>query len=74
VDWYNDHHQHFRVGFHTPANLHYGHAVGIAKERSLQPARKTPNTSAPPPTPKSSHSRVQRESTNPRKITEKLAA
>lgn len=22
------------IGFHTPANVHYGHSVGVAKERS----------------------------------------
>ena len=34
VDWYNHHHQHSGIGFHTPANVHYGHAASIAKERS----------------------------------------
>ena len=34
VDWYNHDHQHSGIGFHTPANVHYGHAAGIAKERS----------------------------------------
>jgi putative transposase len=34
VDWYNHHHQHSGIGFHTPANVHYGHAAGVAKERS----------------------------------------
>jgi putative transposase len=34
VDWYNHHHQHSGIGFHTPANVHYGHAAGIARERS----------------------------------------
>jgi putative transposase len=32
VDWYN--HQHSGIGFHTPANVHYGHASTVAKERS----------------------------------------
>jgi len=31
VDWYNHHHQHSSIGFHTPANIHYGHAPGIAR-------------------------------------------
>jgi putative transposase len=41
VDWYNHHHQHSGIGFHTPANVHYGHAAGVARERSatLAPAR-----------------------------------
>lgn len=34
VDWYNHHHQHSGIGFHTPANVHFGHAHGVAKERS----------------------------------------
>lgn len=34
VDWYNHHHQHSGIGFHTPANVHFGHASGIARERS----------------------------------------
>lgn len=34
VDWYNHHHQHSGIGFHTPANVHYGLADGIAKQRS----------------------------------------
>lgn len=34
VDWYNHHHQHSGIGFHTPANVHYGLAEGIAKKRS----------------------------------------
>lgn len=34
MDWYNHHHQHSGVGFHTPANVHYGLAAGIAKQRS----------------------------------------
>ncbi|MBG6219102.1 transposase InsO family protein [Arthrobacter sp. CAN_A6] len=34
VDWYNHHHQHSGIGFHTPANVHYGHAASVAKERS----------------------------------------
>lgn len=34
VDWYNHHHQHSGIGFHTPANLHYGFADGVARKRS----------------------------------------
>ncbi|MHA7245176.1 IS3 family transposase [Paeniglutamicibacter antarcticus] len=34
VDWYNHHHQHSGIGFHTPANVHYGHADGVAQKRS----------------------------------------
>jgi len=32
IDWFN--HQHSGIGFHTPANVHYGHAAGVARERS----------------------------------------
>ena len=34
VHWYNHHHQHTGIGFHTPANVHYGHAASVATERS----------------------------------------
>jgi putative transposase len=34
VDWYNHHHQHSGIGLHTPANVHYGLATGVAKQRS----------------------------------------
>ncbi len=34
VDWYNHHHQHSGIGFHTPANAHYGFADGVAQKRS----------------------------------------
>lgn len=34
TDWYNHHHQHSGIGFHTPANVHYGFADGVAMKRS----------------------------------------
>lgn len=34
VDWYNHHHHHSGIGFHTPANVHYGLADGVAQKRS----------------------------------------
>lgn len=34
VDWYNHDHQHSGIGFHTPANVHYGFADGVAHKRS----------------------------------------
>lgn len=34
VDWYNHHHQHSGIGFHTPANVHYGFADGVTQKRS----------------------------------------
>ena len=34
TDWYNPDHQHSGIGFHTPANVHYGLANGVAKQRS----------------------------------------
>lgn len=34
VDWYNHHHQHSGIGFHTPANVHYGFADSVATKRS----------------------------------------
>lgn len=33
VDRYN-HHHHSGIGFHTPANVHYGQAAVVARERS----------------------------------------
>lgn len=55
MDWYNHHHQHSGIGFHTPANVHYGFAAGIAKQRSetLAAARaKHPNRFARATDPK----------------------
>ncbi|PCC45019.1 IS3 family transposase [Brevibacterium aurantiacum] len=34
VDWYNHDHQHSGIGFHTPANVHYGFADAVAVKRS----------------------------------------
>lgn len=34
VDWYNHDHQHSGIGFHTPANVHYGFADAVALKRS----------------------------------------
>lgn len=34
ADWYNHHHQHSGIGFHTPANVHYGFADAVAQKRS----------------------------------------
>lgn len=34
VAWYNHDHQHSGIGFHTPANLHYGFAGSVARKRS----------------------------------------
>lgn len=34
VDWYNHDHQHPGIGYHTPANVHYGFAEGVAQRRS----------------------------------------
>jgi len=38
VEWYNHDHQHSGIGFHTPANVHYGFAGAIADQRSQTPA------------------------------------
>lgn len=35
VDWYNHHHQHSGIGYHTPADVHYGHATKVAARRSI---------------------------------------
>lgn len=55
TDWYNHHHQHSGIGLHTPANIHYGLAAGVAAERSktLAAARaKNPNRFATTTDPK----------------------
>lgn len=33
-NWYNNEHRHSGIGFHTPANVHYGRAVAIQDQRS----------------------------------------
>ena len=32
-DWYNDDHRHSGIGFHTPADVHYGRAERIREQR-----------------------------------------
>jgi putative transposase len=32
--WYNDHHRHSGIGFHTPADVHYGRAESLQIERA----------------------------------------
>jgi putative transposase len=32
--WYNDHHRHSGIGFHTPADVHYGRAEALQIERA----------------------------------------
>lgn len=34
VDVYNHDHRHSGIGLHTPADVHYGHAAGVAEQRS----------------------------------------
>ena len=34
VDAYNHEHHHTGIGLHTPADVHYGHATTVAKDRS----------------------------------------
>ena len=33
--WYNTTHRHSGIGFMTPANMHFGHAVTITRQRSI---------------------------------------
>ncbi len=33
--WYNDHHRHSSIGYHTPADLHYGRAGGVRQARAV---------------------------------------
>jgi putative transposase len=32
--WYNDEHRHSGIGFHTPADVHYGRAHEIRQQRA----------------------------------------
>jgi putative transposase len=34
-DWYNDDHRHSGIGFHTPADVHYGRAELVREQRGL---------------------------------------
>ena len=34
-DWYNNKHHHSGVGYHTPADVHYGRAQIIRQQRSI---------------------------------------
>jgi len=57
-DWYNNAHRHSGIGFHTPADLHYGRAfrAGPPVPRSWQPPMPPiPGAlSASPPSPRDS--------------------
>ena len=33
--WYNDEHRHSGIGFHTPADVHYGRAESIREQRAV---------------------------------------
>lgn len=33
--WYNDEHRHSGIGFHTPADLHYGRAEAVRQQRAI---------------------------------------
>jgi putative transposase len=33
--WYNDEHRHSGIGFHTPADVHYGRAAAIREKRAI---------------------------------------
>jgi hypothetical protein len=33
--WYNDEHRHSGIGFHTPADVHYGRAEQVRAERAV---------------------------------------
>jgi putative transposase len=34
-DWYNHHHRHSGIGFHTPADVHYGRAEAVREKRAI---------------------------------------
>jgi putative transposase len=35
VGWYNDEHRHSGIGFHTPADVHYGRVELIGAQRAM---------------------------------------
>lgn len=77
MDWYNDHHQHSGIGFHTSANAHYGNAAGIARKRSatLAEARaKHPERFTTTTDPKILALPGPARINQPKEITERLAA
>ena len=77
VDWYNHHHQHSGIGFHTPANVHYGLAGEVAAKRSetLAEARiKHPNRFSKNTDPKILDLPGPAWINQPRETTEKKAA
>ncbi|MET3923134.1 transposase InsO family protein [Arthrobacter sp. UYEF20] len=77
VDWYNHHHQNSGIGFHTPANVHYRLAAGVAKQRSetLAAARaKHPNRFTKTTDPKILSLPGPAWINQPKENTEKLAA
>ncbi|MET3165570.1 UNVERIFIED_ORG: transposase InsO family protein [Arthrobacter sp. UYEF10] len=77
VDWYNHHHQHSGIGFHTAANVHYRLAAGVAKQRSetLAAARaKHPNRFTKNTDPKILALPGAAWINQPKENTEKLAA
>jgi putative transposase len=57
--WYNDDHRHSGIGFHTPADVHYGRAELVRQKRSLvlaeaygtHPERFVRKAPVPPPLP-----------------------
>jgi putative transposase len=57
--WYNDHHHHSSLGLHTPADVHFGRAPLIQRERALvleaayaaHPERFVRQLPLPPPLP-----------------------
>lgn len=57
--WYNDEHRHSGIGYHTPADVHYGRAEAIRKQRAAvldaayqaHPERFVRKPPTPPPLP-----------------------
>lgn len=45
MDWYNHHHRHSGIDFHTPANIHYGRAATVVNNCSVTLAAGSPTLS-----------------------------
>ena len=71
--WYNDEHRHSGIGFHTPADVHYGRAEAIQTRRAevldaayqAHPERFVRKPPTPPPLPQTAWINKPEEDTPP---------
>jgi putative transposase len=70
-DWYNNEHRHSGIGFHTPADVHYGRAEAIRAQRAevldaayqAHPERFVRKPPTPPPLPQTAWINKPKEDT-----------